>query len=368
MKLHNVLRTLSLITLSSAAASAAPFLAIGDGAELFATGTVGVRADDNIFLASAKTSDTIFEITPGLDMTFGKDSQLKGDLSLMDQFNSYASHSSLNTNLFSGDFRSNYDDGKLKMGFSTGFHELNQNTVDNRGLTRRDVSNIAGNGETEISQITSIGGGVTFTHTRYKRAGYGNLDDTTVPLNFYYKMTPKLDVSGGYQYRDFQTTVGKNSTDNFFNVGARGELSPLLTGQFRVGYLNRKISSGSDFNMLGLDGSLSYELTPKTALQLTISNGPDTSPQGQQQKNFAIGGSVNFAIDDQWSANAGLNYRAIDYGTRTDDYTEGTIGGAYVVNAYVKIVGAFVTRHNSSVLSGSQFTNNVFSLSGNLRY
>jgi hypothetical protein len=367
MKPHLARLTFGLITLTSVA-SAAPFLAIGDGAELFATGTVGVRADDNIFLSNNKTSDTIFELTPGAEITFGKDAQLKGALTLVDQFDSYASNTNLNTNLFSGDFRSNYDDGKLKLGFATGYHELNQNTVDNRGLTRRDVSNIAGNGETEISEITSLGGGITFTHSRYKRLGYGDSDDTVVPLNFYYKMTPKLDVSGGYQYRDFSTTVGRDSTDNYFNVGARGEFTPLLTGQFRVGYLDRKISGANDFSMLGLDGSLTFAMTPKSSLQLTAANTPDTSPQGLQQKNFSLGANATFAIDDQWAANAGINYRAIKYPDHTDDYVEGTLGGTYTINAYVKIIGAYVYRHNSSKFSSSEFTNNVFSLSGNLRY
>ena len=49
---------------------AAPFLAIGDGAELFATGTLGVRADDNIFLSGKATSDTIFDVNPGLTLDF----------------------------------------------------------------------------------------------------------------------------------------------------------------------------------------------------------------------------------------------------------------------------------------------------------
>jgi len=368
MKTKNLARLGFCLLALSPMAYAAPFLAIGDGAELFATGTLGVRADDNIFLAKNATSDTIFDITPGAEITFGKDAQLKGSLTLVDAFSNYSSHSGLNTNLFSGDFVTNYDDGKLKLGFDAGYHELNQNTVDNRGLTRRDVSNLAGNFETEISEITSIGGGVTYTHTRYKRAGYGDSDDTTVPLNFYYKMTPKLDVSAGYQYRDYTTTVGSDSKDNYLNVGARGEFTPLLTGQFRIGYLDRKISGSNSFNMLGLDGSLSFALTPKSTLQLTASNGPDTAPQGQQEKNFALGASINIALDDQWSVNGGINYRAINYGTRTDDYTEGTLGASYTVNAYIKVIGTYVYRTNSSVLTSSQFTNNVFSLAGNLRY
>jgi hypothetical protein len=357
----------SLLALSSAV-QAAPFLAIGDGAELFATGTVGIRGDDNIFLSNKTTSDTIFEITPGAEITFGKDAQLKGSLALSDAFTSYADNSSLNTNLFSGDFRTRYDDGKMKLSLQTGYHELNQNTVDNRGLTRRDVFSIGGNGEVEVSEITSVAGGITATHTNYKRKGYSDSDDYVVPLNFYYKLTPKMDLSAGYQYRNFQTQIGKDSTDHFFNVGARGEFSPMLTGEFNVGVTTRKISGGNDETMLGLSGKLNYELTPKTGLQLTIANAPDTSPQGAQQKNFSVGGQVTSSISDQWSLNAGLNYRAIDYLTRTDDYLEGTLGAAYIVNAYVRLVGSYTYRNNSSVLSASEFTNNVFSISANLRY
>jgi hypothetical protein len=66
--------------------------------------------------------------------------------------------------------------------------------------------------------------------------------------------------------------------------------------------------------------------------------------------------------------NVGLNYRAIDYGTRTDDYLEGTIGAAYTVNANVSIVGGYVYRNYSSDLAASEFKNNVFSVAANFRY
>ena len=68
------MKNLARIALVSAAlgtaAQAAPFLAIGDGAELFVTGTLAVRADDNIFLSNKATSDTIFDINPGVEITF----------------------------------------------------------------------------------------------------------------------------------------------------------------------------------------------------------------------------------------------------------------------------------------------------------
>src|SRR4051812_20095116 len=89
---------------------AAPFMVIGDGAELFLTGNLGVRADDNIFLAQNAVSDVIFDISPALDLTFGKDAQLKGGFTLTDAFTSYSDNSRLNTQLLSANFVARYDD------------------------------------------------------------------------------------------------------------------------------------------------------------------------------------------------------------------------------------------------------------------
>lgn len=359
---------LAIALFAASAVHAAPFLAIGDGAELFATGTVGIRADDNIFLNAVATSDTIFDITPGAELTFGKNGDLKGSLTLTEAFSNYTDNSNLNTNLFSGDFNLSYSDGKMKLAAMTGFHESNQNTVDNRGLNRRDIFNIGGKGEVEITQITSVGGGITATHTNYKRSGYGDSDDLVIPVNFYYKMTEKLDLSAGYQYRNFETKIGQDSTDHFFNVGARGDFTPLLSGEFNVGVTTRKLSGGTSDSMLGLSAKLNYEFTPKTQLQVTAANSPDTSPQGVQQKNFSLGGVLTTTLSDQWTLKGGLSYRGIDYGTRTDDYLEGQVGATYVLNTYINFVGAYVYRNNSSVLASGEFTNNVFSIAANLRY
>ncbi len=356
--------SLSLVT----AVSAAPFLAVGDGAELFVTGTLGIRADDNIFTAQKATSDTIFDINPGVELTFGKDGQLKGTVTLVEAFANYASNSRLNTNLFSGDAGAGFDDGKLKLDFSLGYHELNQNTSDVRGLTRRDEFSIQGKGEVEISQITSVGGGYSFKHTKYKAPGYADMDDGTLPINFYYKMSEKLSLSAGYQYHDQKVTIGQDATDHFFNVGARGEFSPLLSGTVRVGMTKRSLSGGTDESMFGLDGSLDYELTPKTKLHLTASNAPDTSPQGIQKKDLSLGAAVSSDLSDQWKANAGINFKSTKYATRTDDFIDSNLGATYTWNAYLKVTGSYTYRNNSSPLAGGEFTENVFTVATNVRY
>jgi hypothetical protein len=388
---------IALLSLSLGAISqAAPFMAVGDGAELFLTGTLGVRVDDNILLgsgrpaspgvaASPEVDDVIFDINPGVELTFGKDAQVQGLLDLSIDFANYSDNSDLNTELFQGDFSTRFDDGKMKLNFDLGYHELNQNTVDTRGLIRRDVFTVGGGTEIVISPITSVGAEVKFASEDYKRTDYSDSEDLMVPINLYYKWTPKVDLSAGYRYRDQQVDGTADSQDHFFSIGARGEFSPKLTGKIAVGLNTRERDGGGDDSLFGLDASMAYEISPKTSFEFGASNDFDTSPQGVQQENFTLNGLLTTKLSEEWSVNGGLSYRQIDYdsfvvrpavGTtpalitpsRSDDYWEATLGTSYAVNANVKIVGSYVYRKYDTDLAGSEFKNNVFSIAANFRY
>lgn len=380
------IKKIASIALASAAigsaASAAPFLAIGDGAELFILGTLGVRSDDNVKLSTDnEISDTIFDINPGVQITFGKNAQFSGSLTLVDAFANYSDNSSLNTQLFSGDFVSKYDDGKLKLNFSAGYHELNQNTADIQGLSRRDQFVVSAGTEVEVSQITSVGAAINFDHTNYKRKTFNDYDDLSIPLNFYYKFDPKIDLSAGYRYRNFEASgTSKDSTDHFFNVGARGQFTEKLKGTVAVGITTRKVDGGGSEDIPGAEGSLTYEITPKTSIQFGFANDFGTAPQGEEQKNFTLNAGIVSKIDEQWAVNAGITRRSIDYyttkGGREDVYFEGTVGVSYIINAYATIKAGYAYRNNDSDIAtpagkknnGVDFTNNVFSLSANFRY
>jgi len=185
--------------------------------------------------------------------------------------------------------------------------------------------------------------------------------------------------------------IGSDSTDHFFNVGARGEFSPKFTGKVAVGVDTRKLDRGGNKSTLGLDASFAYEISPKTDLQFGASNFYGTSPQGQQQRNLTVNGLVTTKISEVWSVNAGLSWRAISYdsiaavtglrgtppvsfvvtpgqASRTDDYWEFQLGTTYIVNSNVRLVGAYVYRKYDSDLRNSEFKNNVFSVAANFRY
>ena len=372
--MKNLTRTIAVsLSIGAAAVSlhAAPFLAIGDGAEVFFTGVVGARAESNIFLAPTATkSDTIFNLTPGFDFVFGKGSDLKGTWTAGESFDLYSSNNGLNTHLFSTDFNATYDDTKTKYAFATFYHELNQNDLNIKGLARRNEFNINPSTEFGISEKLAVGSGVTVDRIDFKVSGFSNDTQTTVPLNVYYKWTPKVDVSVGYRYRQTNEQIGYDQTDNYFNIGARGEFTPKLSGTFDIGLENSNYSGGSNKNgnNLGFDADLAYEFTPKTSITFGGSNSYTNDAFGARERNFSINSRVSTKFQDELSGYAGVAYQNNGYADRTDKYYDGTVGVNYTYNLHVNLVASYDYKRNDSTNAGAKFNDNLFSVSANLRY
>lgn len=358
-----------LISLTmSTGATAAPFLAAGDGAELFLTGTLGVRSDDNVYLSSTETDDLIIDINPGFEFVFGQGSATQGYFKFVESIARYSDNDNLDTELAAINFVSRYDDGKSKLNADVNWAQLNQNTFDVRGLTRRDVFGANVMGEVSVTEKSSIGFGGAYNNTDYKRTGYSDLKTFTIPVTYYYELSPKVDLSLGFRYRDTDSQLGVDSKDYAYRVGFRGEFTPKVIGSLAVGFGSREFDSGGDESILDIDGAINFLVSEKTTFQVNVSNDFGDSAQGQQQKSFVLGGQVINKATDQWAVRAGLNYRKIDYYTRTDDYVEMTLGADYTVSTNVTIQGSYAYRNYESDITGGGFTNNVFSLAANFRY
>lgn len=376
--MKNITRLLAVSAFASAC-HAAPSLAIGDNAELFITGTLGARVDSNIYMSPSSTEDTIVDFNPGVQLVFGKASAMQGTFNLTESFTNYSRHDDLNDELFSTSLNTSYDDGKSKLTFNASFAELNQNSVDTRAgdmLIRRDVFNIGASGEVGVSEKSSIATGIQYSGSEFKLAGFSDSEVFTIPVNYFYEMTPKVDLSLGYRYRNRSESINFDTEDHFFNVGARGEFTPKLTGQFAVGLTQRSFShktmARGDQSLLGIDASANYAVSPKTTLQLGLSNDFDTNSQGQQQKNLALRAAATTQIAPDFSVTASLAYRSIDYyqstPARIDDYLEAQIGATYVLSQVVNITGAYAYRSNESDLATSDFDANVVSMAINFRF
>lgn len=363
-----------VIVFTGLRAVAAPFLAISENSEVFLTGAVGVRADSNIFLTSTAVSDTILNFDYGAELKFGAQSSAKGVFSISDSISMFSSHSRLNSNLANARFSSNYDDGKTKVGLKAGYVETDDNQTDTLNKldfrSRRNIFSVGGTVEIGATEKTSFGGGVDYSRTSYKRSGFADSNVVEVPLNYYYVITPKVDLSLGYRFRETQVSLGQDSKDSFYNIGARGQFTPKLNGQFGVGLNQRNIDGGRSESQLGITSSFNYAYSEKTNMVFGVSNDFGTTGQGKQQKSlsFNLNGQTN--LNEQWSVSPGISYRSIDYYTRVDHYFEGSLGVTYVFNSNARFSATYSHRNNTTndPLKLSEFTGDIFSLSANFRY
>jgi outer membrane receptor protein involved in Fe transport len=351
-----------------------PLLSVGPDIPVFLTAAATARYDDNVLLESTnKTSDTIFVLMPGVDLhTTGGVSQ--AGLTFNEQFIRYSSNSNLNSNLASlaGNFA--YNGAASKLSAAASYQQMDQSNLSIRSVdetVRRDLTDASVNGSFGLTAKSSIGTGASFDRTRYPKVGYQDSDDWSFPVDLYYAVTPKVDLSLGYRYQ--QTTVSNsayNSTGHFLNVGTRGDFTPKLSGQIRVGVNQHRPDHGSSTNQLGLGSTITYLLSPKTSVDLTASNDFTHSAFGTSQKTFSVGSNVQFAFTPQWSATGGASFEATSYlstPARQDKFWVGNVGLNYALTANSAIQASYLYRKNSSNQSVN-FNNNVLSLSASIRF
>jgi hypothetical protein len=378
--MKNIVRNLTLVGCFGSSAFAAPFLAIGDNAELFVTADVSAAYNDNILLSpsGSELEDTVFIFRPGFDLTFGKDSAVKGNLIGTSTLSSYTDNDNLNNQLLGIGANAAYDNGgPLKLKANASFNEFDQPTVDTPSLGKlgeREVTAAGVSGELEFSEKISVGSGFAYSHTDYSTAGYTNVWEYSVPVNVYYELTPKVDVSTGVTYTRTDLDGGLQYDAYYYNVGARGAFTPKLSGNFSVGYNTRSVNVGPDDDgSIGANASLAYAYSDKTQLTLALSRDfSNSAAGGASYENSQITlGAVN-ALTADWRLNASVTYRMLDYQNapaRQDDYIEANVGATYVINTHLTTSLGYTYRDNSSDAgAGAEFTNNVVSLSLSARY
>jgi hypothetical protein len=367
--------SLALFALSSFSTAYA-VLPFGEGSELFVTGTGSASYNDNVFLVNTKEkSSFVFDEIPGVEIDDNTNADTKGVLTSKEDFLQYASVSHQNTELNHTDFNGNYSDDKLLLDIDAGFNQFAQNNRETVGVVQRgvivrnDVTNATPNGEWTVSEKTKVGAGFNYNKDHYKTAGFQDLTVYEVPVNVYYEVAPKLSASAGYRYRDSQVK-GNDSTDNYFNVGARGEFTAKLTGTVNTGYLQRSPSHGSKQSALGAEAKLDYAFSEKTAFRLGASNDFTNASTGGTEKVFTVSGGATSQLTEQFTGDIEISYNHTRYNgsTRADDYVEGTGTIGYHYNKYLTFNGSYTYRNNSSTLAGVNFSNNVVTASVTVRY
>jgi hypothetical protein len=372
----SVLMSLAVLAWPLALHAGSPLLPVGDDGALFFTAGASERYDSNVFLSSANAeSDTITTLSPGLSLELGKNATTSTRVSLREDLLYYAKHSDQNDSLSALDFSGRMPGARTTVEFAGTFEQLRQNTRDFRSLgalVRRDRSHGKLQAEYEFSPKTSIGGGLTFDSEHFKEPGFRDDREYAMPVNLYYELSPKTDVSAGYRLRQVRQPGFANTRYNeqFFNMGLRGEFTPKTSGSLQLGLADNHASGGQSQSTLGIDGSLTWAATPKIACTVLLSRDFRASnATGESVKTTASSLAARYAISEFWSATGSVRYENTSYfAGRNDDFVTLEMFFNYSPSTLVVVSGGCVLESNRSNAAPAAFDRNVLTFSASLRY
>lgn len=370
--------------------TAAPLVSIGDNADILFNGSSSLQWSSNVFRTETdETDDFVWSLTPGFELNVGRGaSNLDFNVVTQYEVRRYADLDELNTELFSIQANGAYRTSRLDLNGSAYFREQKTTTGDNSGIFPNDLveSDVMGgsiNSEYRFSPKFSFGAGLTYSETEYKAPYNARLADRerfSVPLDLFYELTPKVDLSVGYSYSetDVDATLFNNAyttEDHFFNVGARGNLLPKLTGFFKVGYRTRDTDQAnrSSDSTLGLDSSLTWAATPKLTNTMALSRDFGVGGEGVSSENTSINVSSSYSINSYYAASAFVGYTLRDYqNNREDNQYRLGLRLNYTPNQHWRFGAGYTYSENDSddptVGSLRSYEDHTFDISASLRY
>lgn len=372
---------ISLLILSPVLKSS-PFLEIGDHADLHLLGDVNLSYVTNATLdEDNERDDLIFTLSPGLEMTFGRgltttNASVAGRIhvvrySSLDEFD--------NENL---DIRGvlSHSAPRLDLSAVISFREFQQNQEDAnllRSILDIEQFNLRVDGEYDLIEKTSLGAGLGYSEINYQNALFVRDRDTfEIPLDFYYAVRPRYDLSVGYRYRQtnvgaraFDNFPGNDSKDHFLNVGLRGDLTSRLNGRVRAGYVRRTFDQTSSRDTLAVLTTLIYDYTDRTSINLNLDR--DFQVAGDGLSTTRTGGTIGFthSLSPVIAVNGSLAYRVTDYASpRRDKTLRASIGAGYSPYNFMTLRASYSFADNDSNVQGLSFTNNTLDFGVSLRY
>ena len=377
---------------------ASAFISIGDSAEIYLEADASVRSSSNLFRSntSNEQDDVVVVVSPGLELIVGRGTDLSFtinasyDISRYQDFDNLDNEASRYAALFA------YTADRLELEAQASHSEinttyLNSNDIQNisGSLIESEIESIKIDTEYDLSPKFSFGVAVKTRTLEYKGVASSlaaNTDKTSIPIDLFYELTPKLDLSIGYTpaVTDITNLPNLNNTprldyendQEFFNVGLRGQLTKKLAGQIKVGLREniRKIPNnpGIESDMFGADGSVKWTITPKLVSTLGGSVDFDAGGDGTTTEVTAIYFNNNYTINANWASGINFKYSARDYTGGSGREDETFIFGlrlSYVMNSnWIFGTGYTFTDNGTNSSLGTDYSDHSFDLGVSLRY
>ena len=358
----------------------APLVTIGDIGTISFTGNSTIKWDSNIFRQEAnEVKDTVLIFSPGFNAVLGKNAtDLDIGLSTSYDITKYQDKNDLDSELLH--FRANaaYRTSRLDVSATASFDESKSNNdVANRNgvLLERELTVFGINGEYTLSPKFSVKTGVDWNKTAYVGEYAASYDDRKyliLPVDIYYELTPKVDLSVGYQRGQIDVeTAGQDATTDNINIGLRGELLPKLVGFFKVGYNQYDSDDAArDTASMSLDSNLTWTVSAKFTHRLNIHRNFDASATGTGTEESKLNWSTSYALNNKVSLSGRAGYSIRDYlaSERKDKLLTLGLNGTYRINRYWNVNAGYVFSNNDSNNAGSSYDDNIVTFAASLTY
>ena len=395
-----------LILGSFAPLHAAPSVAIGESTYLFFDMSAQVESQSNLLRTEEdEVSDTIFVITPGLELKFGGEGSSVAQLKAGYEIRQHIEEGDLNNEFFRLNFASLYDTGVVMAQTYAGYNQYGTNSrfldVDgNAGVSERLDMAAGFNVKYRFSDQLALGGGADFFRRDWDddTALVGN-ESFSVPVKLFFAVDEGLDAFVGYRYRDVKSYDVPDEisgvsipdyTDNYFFVGLDGQIiNPLWSISLDAGFQTREYdyavmptNAKEDEDGLTFSGRVNYAAEANRSYYALIARDfgeSATRNLSYERTRFSVGG--DYRITEMWTASLGLTYATTDYSTdteradetgysdRSEDLILAKVGISYVPNEYLTFgASAQMVDNDGDGTGGVTFQNNIITLSASLRY
>lgn len=368
---------LSFCTLAPAA------IQLSEYAHLNVLGEVEFVYANNIFLRSSnEVADRYLIFSPGVELKLADQGAASALLIYKHHFTFYRDFSDLDGDYADLQLSVRYNSGVLLTTAYASYQELFSNTLDVNllgDLIEREQTTIGASARYEVSELTAFRVGLDYWDVDYDRATYTDYNTISIPLTLYYSIRPKIDLTGGFRYRETDTDVSGaasyDSRDYYYFIGALGELfSPVIHADLSVGYQRREFKGSlDDTSSLSYDITFIYTGDAKTTLYAGFARDYRTSAIGGASyafTNSTVG--ARYRLTRTLGFSAAMTYGESNYRSspRAEDIVILNLGATYQPNDYLTLKASYehtdVDGNNRA--GAANYTNNEFRVSASLRY
>lgn len=368
---------------------------VGDAISVNMDSSASYRHSSNILKSRTnELSETIYEITPGAVVNFGKPGTAL-DLKLRAYYNilKYEDYSDLDVNLSKVYINGSYSPGSLTSCLIS-YSNVDGQTA--RSETHSDGSPALIKTSQESASLFSnfsysprltLSLGANFSELTYltEATKLAAKRSVTIPFNLSYHLSNKLSVVYGFSATD--TKVGArtafkqpayDTNSVYYNIGLRGSILPKLTGQFNVGHRTLSFSASTNYiDALGVTSNLTWTLTPKFRTTLNFSKDFDSAGSGSTHQYTRLNLSSAYSINADYKLSVSLgqtekNFRSnllvIGNNTHREERLRNlSVNLHYIPSKYYSFIAGYNIVKSEGDLVGN-YGLNEFRLTAKLKY